>query len=94
MLTLRESVKSMSKGRLTARTSASRHSIPASTTSEPRMVRTLMSMSSGPWCASSVISNRSEVIRLMSTPVRFLSKKEKESFCMWLNTACRMSASM
>ena len=62
--------------------------------SEPMIVRTLMSMSSGPWCASSVISKRSEVMRLMSAPVRLRSKKEKLRRCMWLKTAWRMSASM
>ena len=94
MLTRRESVNMMSSGRQTASTSARRHSMPASTISEPMMVRTLMRMSSGPWWASSVISKRSEVMRLMSTPVRLRSKKEKLSFCMWLNTAWRISASM
>ena len=42
-------------------------------------VVTEMSTSSGPWCASSVMSKRSVVTRDMSLPVRTLSKKLNES---------------
>ena len=41
--------------------------------SAPMRVTAEMNRSSGPWWASSVISNRSVVARLMSCPVRFLS---------------------
>ena len=58
------------------------------------MVKPEMSMSSGPWWASSVISKRSLVMRLISAPVRLWSKKLKLSFCMWLKDARRMSASI
>ena len=37
---------------------------------EPRMVSREMMTSSGPWCASSVMSNRSFVARDRSLPVR------------------------
>ncbi len=39
----------------------------------PVRVTAEMNRSSGPWWASSVISNRSVVARLISWPVRFLS---------------------
>ena len=39
----------------------------------PRIVTVEMKKSSGPWWASSEISNRSPVTRLISWPVRFLS---------------------
>ena len=94
MFTRRERVKAMSMGSVTASTSASFHWMVNITIIEPMMVSTLMTMSSGPWCESSVISKRSEVMRLMSTPVRLRSKNEKLRLCMWLNTAWRMSASM
>ena len=54
-------------------TSASRHWIEYMMTSAPMMVRVEMKMSSGPWCASSVMSKRSLVRRLISCPVRFRS---------------------
>ena len=60
-------------GRMITMTSASRHSIENITISEPMMVSMEMIRSSGPWCASSVISNRSLVRRLMSWPVRLRS---------------------
>ena len=87
-------VKPMSMGSVIASTSARRHSIVNMTASAPIMVSPEISMSSGPWCDSSVISNRSFVMRLISTPVRLWSKKLKLSFCMWLKAARRMSASM
>ena len=46
---------------------------------EPMSVMRLVISISGPWWLSSVMAKRSFVIRLMSTPVRFLSKNEKES---------------
>ena len=93
ILTRRESVKAIRSGSVTASTRASRHSIVNMTASAPTIVRQEIRMSSGPWCASSVISKRSLVMRLMSAPVRLWSKKLKESFCMWLKAARRMSAS-
>ena len=56
-----------------AMTRASRHWIVNMTIREPTMVTPEMKMSSGPWWASSVMSKRSAVRRLMSWPVRFLS---------------------
>ena len=41
---------------------------------EPSMVKTAMEKSSGPWCASSVISKRSVVARAIIFPVLFESK--------------------
>ena len=40
---------------------------------EPIKVKIEIKKSSGPWCASSVISKRSVVARLISFPVLFLS---------------------
>ena len=40
----------------------------------PMIVSVQMTMFSGPWCASSVISNRSFVSRLITVPVRLRSK--------------------
>ena len=48
-----------------------------STVKAPSSVTTEMNRSSGPWCASSVTSNRSLVTRLISWPVLLRSKKEK-----------------
>ena len=93
ILTRRERVNATSIGSVTASTRARRHSIVNITASAPIMVRPEISISSGPWWASSVISKRSLVMRLMSAPVRLWSKKLKLSFCMWLNAARRMSAS-
>ena len=63
----------MNTGRMHATTSASRHSMENRMASAPTIVSVEMSRSSGPWCASSVISNRSVVRRLMSWPVRLWS---------------------
>ena len=60
-------------GIMTHTTSASRHSTVNMMASAPAMVTIEMKISSGPWCASSVISKRSEGRRLMSWPVRLRS---------------------
>ena len=66
-------VKRTNRG-ITANTiSASCHWMVSMMQKAPRMVTEEMKRSSGPWWASSVISNRSPVTRLMSWPVRFLS---------------------
>ena len=66
-------VKRMNRG-ITAKTMrASCHRMVSMTQKAPRMVTEEMNRSSGPWWASSVISNRSPVTRLMSWPVRFWS---------------------
>ena len=80
-------------GIMTATTSASRHSIVAMTVSAPTMVTSEMNRSSGPWWASSVISKRSVVMRLISWPVRLRSKNSNPSSCIWPNRAARISAS-
>ena len=61
-------------GIITATTSASSQRMVNMTISAPTIVTMEMNRSSGPWWASSVISNRSFVSRLMSWPVRFWSK--------------------
>ena len=68
-----ESVNHRHSGRITASASASSQRIVKSTISAPRIVSVQITMFSGPWWASSVTSKRSEVMRLISTPVRFLS---------------------
>ena len=60
-------------GSTTATTRASCQEMKNMATRAPPMVTKLMSRFSGPWCASSVTSNRSEVRRLMSWPVRLES---------------------
>ena len=54
-------------------TRASRHWMVNMMRRDPTMVTPEMKISSGPWWASSVMSKRSAVRRLMSWPVRFLS---------------------
>ena len=61
-------------GTITATTRASCHWMVNMTISAPTMVTAEMNRSSGPWWASSVISKRSLVKRLISWPVRFWSK--------------------
>ena len=63
----------MKMGMMRLTTSARRHWMENMTIRAPTMVTAEMNRSSGPWWASSVISNRSPVTRLMSWPVRFLS---------------------
>ena len=63
----------MQSGSSTRMSSDSFHWFVIRMTMEPMMVSVQMRMFSGPWCASSVMSNRSFVMRLMSAPVRFLS---------------------
>ena len=60
-------------GKITAMTSASRHWMENITANAPTMVIPEMKISSGPWWASSVMSKRSDVSRLISWPVRFRS---------------------
>ena len=67
------SVNHRHTGSTTASVSPSRHSSEIITASEPSIVSVQISRFSGPWCESSVISNRSLVMRLIRTPVRFLS---------------------
>ena len=70
-------------GRITATTSASRHSMVNMTMSAPAMVMAEVSRSSGPWWASSVSSKRSLVRRLMSWAVRLRSKYSKPWSWKW-----------
>ena len=81
-LTLMEAVRmedrhlhttSRNTGMIQAITRASCHWMVNMMTSAPRMVTQEMKMSSGPWWASSVMSNRSAVRRLISWPVRLRS---------------------
>ena len=67
------SVNHRHSGSSTARTSVSCQFIVNMMSIEPTIVSAQMMMFSGPWWASSVISNRSPVSRLTSVPVRFLS---------------------
>ena len=64
---------SRKRGIINPTISASRHWIVPITTSAPKMVTPDVSRSSGPWWASSVTSNRSDVSRLISCPVRLRS---------------------
>ena len=63
----------MNNGTTAKTTRASSHRMVSMTRKAPARVTVEMNRSSGPWWASSVISNRSVVTRLMSGPVRFLS---------------------
>ena len=60
-------------GSASVMTSASCHCIANITASAPTIVSVHITMFSGPWCASSVISKRSLVMRLIRTPVRLWS---------------------
>ena len=60
-------------GTSTATTSASLHSMLNITISAPDIESIAITRSSGPWCASSVISKRSLVSLLIKVPVLFLS---------------------
>ena len=60
-------------GMVSATITASCQRMDAITMSAPRMVSTEVIRSSGPWWASSVSSNRSEVSRAISLPVRLRS---------------------
>ncbi len=60
-------------GRMAAITSASRHWMLNMMARAPMMVTPEIKMSSGPWWASSVISNSSLVSRLIRAPVRLRS---------------------
>ena len=53
----------------------------------PMRVTQEIKRSSGPWWESSPISKRSVVMRLMSWPVRFWSKKENDRVCIWSKPA-------
>ena len=59
----------------------------------PMRVTQEIKRSSGPWWESSPISKRSVVMRLMSWPVRFWSKKENDRVCIWSKRSRRISAS-
>ena len=74
IIRLRETAVKITKTGITANTTrASCQRMVSMMQNAPRMVTVEMNRSSGPWWASSVISNRSPVTRLMSWPVRFLS---------------------
>ena len=73
MLLLQNMTTTRKTGIITATTRASLHSMENMTPSAPKMVRTEISRSSGPWCASSVISKRSPVSLFISFPVRLAS---------------------
>ena len=68
-----ESVNHRHSGSTSASARASRHCSVKSTASAPTIVSVQITTFSGPWWLSSVTSKRSEVMRLISTPVRFLS---------------------
>ena len=68
-----ESVNHRLSPRTTASVSARRQLMVSMTAMAPRKVSEQISRFSGPWCASSVTSKRSEVIWLMRTPVRLRS---------------------
>ena len=70
ILTRWRAVNHMHSGSVTSSTAASSHRIVNITASAPMIVSVQMMMFSGPWWASSVISNRSFVTRESSTPVR------------------------
>ena len=53
-----------------------------------------MKNSSGQWCANSVTSNRSFVIRPMIWPTFVLAKYVSDSFIRWSNASRRISVSM
>ena len=59
---------------------------------EPASITTERKRFSGPWCASSETSCRSLIMRLISVPVLFSSKKEKGSRCSRRNISRRISA--
>ena len=80
-------------GSMIMRTKVNSGLIVSKMTSAPMMVMEQVRMFSGPWWASSTISNRSLVTRASSTPVLFLSKKLYDSDCICVNTSLRMSAS-
>ena len=84
----------MDSGTRISSTSASSQRIVKSTMIAPVSVTTAMRMFSGPWCATSVTAKRSEVMRLISAPVRFWSKNEKLMSCRCVKRSSRMSASM
>ena len=73
---------------------ASGQQIVARIAKPPTMEIALVRRISGPWWDSSVTEKRSFVIRLMRTPVRFLSKNEKLRVCMCVRMSVRMSASI
>ena len=73
MFRLRSATNTMISGTEIISTSASCHLMRHRTMNAPSSVTNEMNRSSGPWCASSVTSNRSVVTRDMSNPVRFLS---------------------
>ena len=85
--------KARQKGRISTSTMVSFQLMVKRTIRAPAMVMTQVRMFSGPWWASSTISNRSLAIRVIRTPVRWVSKKLKDSSCMWVKMFCRMSAS-
>ena len=66
-------VNTTKMGTMANRMRASFHWMVSMTQNAPMRVTVEINRSSGPWWASSVISNRSLVARLMSWPVRFLS---------------------
>ena len=61
---------------------------------EPKILIAAMKNSSGQWCANSVTSNKSDVMRDMICPTFVLSKYAKESFCRWAKRSRRMSVSI
>ena len=73
MLFLHSITMAANVGTIISTTRASFHSMQNITISAPTIVTMEISMSSGPWCASSVISNKSPVRRFISLPVLFLS---------------------
>ena len=80
IMSLRQKITMHTKtGTMTSTTSARRHSTQNMTISAPMMVIVEIRRSSGPWCANSVISNRSPVSRFISLPVLLRSKKSKSS---------------
>ena len=81
-------------GSSTSSTSAICHWMRIMMMTEPTSVTVARTMFSGPWCAISVTEKRSEVMRLISSPVRRWSKNEKLMSCRCSKRSSRMSASM
>ena len=80
-------------GRKIANMATSSHRIVSMSMSEPLSVKKAIKRSSGPWWASSVISNKSFVMRDISWPVLVPSKKAKDCRSIWANMSRLISAS-
>ena len=79
---------------ITASTAESFQLMVARMANEPTILMPQMMAYSGPWCAASQMSNRSETTRLMRSPVLWRSKYEKLKRSYWSNRSWRMWLSM